>query len=68
MLKPISNPRIHIEHRAPEPSRASLWARADWLKGDVIVSSDMTEADLYVLAEEALRVAAVLRRQRQEGR
>lgn len=61
------HPRVRIEHpRAPEPSFAEVWAILDGKREDT-VSIPVTEAELYQLAEEALEVAKVLRRQREEG-
>lgn len=64
----VSNPRVHIEHpRRPQPSYARLYVHVDWLKNDVLAFAEMTEDQLYDLAAEALKVASVLRRQREEG-
>lgn len=69
MDRTVSNPKVHIEHpRRPDPSFARLYVDIDWLKGDVLAYAEMTENDLYTLAEQALKVASILRQQRLEGR
>lgn len=68
MIRTAKHPRVQIDHpRYPEPSTAKLWAPIDGKRGDIVEIS-MTENELYSLSEEALKVAAVLRRQREEGR
>lgn len=63
----VSRPSIHIDHpRAPEPSKATLYVRLDWIKSDELAACPMTEGDLYDLAEECLKVASILRRNQTE--
>ena len=66
MTRTVSHPRIHLDHpRAPQPSRASMWLVIDWLKDGPLAECPMTEAELYDLAEEALKAARLLRKQRE---
>ena len=62
--KTVSNPRVHIEHRrAPLPPEAYLVVDLDWIKSGDVARGSMTEADLYTLAENALHIAGILRRE-----
>ena len=64
MIKYGKNPHLLIEHpRLPEPSRVTLWAPLVGKRED-IVQIDCSEEELYVLAEDALKYARVLRGQR----
>lgn len=67
MIRTGRHPRIRIEHpRMPEPSSVTLWAVLEGKREDV-VSIAMTEEQLYELAGEAIKTAAILRRQRIEA-
>jgi hypothetical protein len=58
--------RIVIEHpRSPEPSYASLWLTLDGKREDTVIVH-MEEARLLDIAEEALKAAGILRRNRME--
>jgi len=59
----VSNPRVQIDHhRHPTPSRAFLVVELDWIKAGALAECPMTEQELYALAENALHIAGILRR------
>jgi hypothetical protein len=61
--KTVSNPRIHVDHlRGNGGSRAYLVVNVDWIKAGLLASCPMSEAELYALAENALHIAGILRR------
>ncbi len=63
MKRIARNPRVTIEHpRRPEPSRAMLWAVLEGKREDMVEIA-MSEQQLIELADEALKVALILRRE-----